>query len=79
MSVRRLVLMGLLCTALAAGLAQAPGRAAKENGMSKQWVVRRNQDAQLLLDVTTRFSPERASALGIANGDTRVADLDLGD
>jgi len=78
LSVHRLVLLGFLFAALTAGLAQAPGRAGKEKGMSKQWVVRSNQNAQLLLDVLTQFSPEYASFLGISSGDARVADLNPG-
>lgn len=78
MRVHRLVLLGFIFAAFTVGFAQAPARTAKEKGMSKQWVVRSNQDAQLLLDVISQFSPEHASFLGIASGDARVVDLGPG-
>lgn len=39
------------------------------------WITRSNADAQVLLDVIVRFSPESASQLGVSGYDDKVADL----
>lgn len=43
-----------------------------------QWIQRSNRDAQLLLDVMARFSPESAGQLGIEGLDREVMDLKPG-
>jgi uncharacterized protein (DUF885 family) len=39
------------------------------------WIARSNADAQLLLDVTARFSPESATDIGVKGYDEKTADL----
>ena len=39
------------------------------------WIARSNQDAQVLLDATSPFSPESASGIGLSDYDAKVADL----
>lgn len=63
---RRLVLTLVASLAAAGSLhAQTPAT----------WITRSNADAQVLLDVIVRFSPESASQLGVAGYDEKVADL----
>lgn len=40
-----------------------------------EWVARSNENAQIMLDVIGRFSPEQASFIGVTGYDDRVADL----
>ena len=39
------------------------------------WIARSNTDAQVLLDITARFSPESATDIGIKGYDEKIADL----
>ncbi|HEU4373560.1 MAG TPA: hypothetical protein VFS02_08725, partial [Telluria sp.] len=39
------------------------------------WVTRSNANAQLLLNVTAKYSPERASSLGVDGFDEQISDL----
>jgi len=40
-----------------------------------EWVARSNENAQIMLEVIGRFSPEQASFIGMTGYDDRVADL----
>jgi uncharacterized protein (DUF885 family) len=42
------------------------------------WIARSNADAQALLDVTARFSPESATDIGVKGYDEKTADLGPG-
>ncbi|WP_437525277.1 DUF885 domain-containing protein [Sorangium sp. So ce726] len=59
--------------------AAVPGQsAAAEARRLPAWVGRSNEHAKILLDVLARFSPERASALGVERADQEVSDLSPG-
>jgi hypothetical protein len=57
----------------------ASGDARQKNQMMKntspEWVARSNEDAQILLKVLSRFSPEYGSYLGVVGVDEQVVDL----
>jgi len=40
-----------------------------------EWIVRSNQNSQIVLDVQARFGPEGAAALGLNGYDDKVIDL----
>ncbi|WP_437741279.1 hypothetical protein WMF39_37370 [Sorangium sp. So ce1504] len=59
--------------------AAAPGQSAAAAARRlPAWVERSNEHAKILLDVLARFSPERASALGVERADQEVSDLSPG-
>lgn len=59
--------------ALAAAIAMATTAAAAPT--QPAWIDRSNQNAQLLLDVTARFSPESATDIGVTGYDEKTVDL----
>ena len=57
----------------------APGAArADAKAGSKDWVARSNHNAQVLLEVQARFSPEQAARTGVTGLDERVSDFTPG-
>ncbi|WP_257458388.1 DUF885 domain-containing protein [Archangium lipolyticum] len=48
---------------------------AQQKAANPDWVARSNAHAQVLLDTTARFTPELASAFGMATHDDQVLDL----
>src|SRR4051812_6225364 len=62
-------MMGRLCGILLA-LALATGEAA-----SPAWVEKSNQNARVLLEIMTRYSPESAAQYGITGVDERIFDI----
>jgi uncharacterized protein (DUF885 family) len=62
---------------LAAAITFAVGSLHAEAAQPAQpaWIARSNADAQLLLDVTARFSPESATDIGVKGYDEKTADL----
>jgi hypothetical protein len=63
-----------LAVALSAALLATSALHAQTNA-PPAWIARSNADAQTLLDVIARFSPESASQFGLAGYDDKVADL----
>ncbi|GAB2586368.1 DUF885 domain-containing protein [Dyella jejuensis] len=62
--------------ALTAAIALAvAGSAHAQSMQTPAWVARSNADAQTLLDVTARFTPEAATQLGMTGYDGKVTDL----
>ncbi|MCA1825740.1 MAG: DUF885 domain-containing protein [Myxococcales bacterium] len=53
----------------------APAPVAPASASEKSWIERSNQNAQLLLDVTARFTPEGAARLGVPGIDDKVSDF----
>ena len=66
---KRLVLAAAVTLAIAPAYAQSPTPA---------WITRSNADAQILVELTARFSPESASDFGVDGYDDKVADLKPG-
>ncbi|GLQ96751.1 DUF885 domain-containing protein [Dyella mobilis] len=64
-----------LALAAAIALAAAGSVHAQTASQPPAWVARSNADAQVLLDMQARFSPESATALGLPGYDDKVADL----
>jgi hypothetical protein len=60
--------------ALAAAVTFAVGSLHAETAQPA-WIARSNTDAQLLLDLTARFSPESATDIGVKGYDEKTADL----
>lgn len=60
--------------ALAAAITFAVGTSHAQTAPAA-WIARSNADAQPLLDVTARFSPESATDIGIKGYDEKVVDL----
>jgi hypothetical protein len=60
------------------GFFVAPLIAAAVAAAPSAWIVRSNQNAQIVLDVNARFSPEGAAALGLDGYDDKVIDLGPG-
>jgi hypothetical protein len=60
----------LIATPIAAGPAAAPAPAAP-----KAWVVKSNENAQLLLNVLAKYGPEGATQLGVEGYDDKILDL----
>ena len=65
---RRLTLAAAVTFAIGTGAVHADAAPA-------DWIARSNADAQALLDVTARFSPESATDIGIKGYDDKTADL----
>lgn len=65
---RRLTLAAAVTFAIGAAHAQDTARPA-------DWIARSNADAQTLLDITARFSPESATDIGVKGYDEKTADL----
>src|SRR5262245_48527361 len=62
--------------ALAAAIALAvTGSAYGQGTQTPGWVERSNADAQVLLDVIARFTPENATQIGLLGYDDKVVDL----
>ncbi|MET0937335.1 MAG: DUF885 domain-containing protein [Luteibacter sp.] len=59
---------------LAAAVTFAIGAVHADNAPA-DWIARSNADAQALLDVTARFSPESATDIGVKGYDEKTADL----
>ncbi|KAG9570870.1 hypothetical protein KCV01_g19530, partial [Aureobasidium melanogenum] len=59
---------------LAAAVTFAVG-SAQAAPAQQAWITRSNADAQVLLDITARFSPESATDIGIKGYDEKIADL----
>lgn len=51
------------------------GCASLSNAAEPAWVTQSNRNAQILLDVVARYSPESASALGVLGHESGVMDL----
>jgi Bacterial protein of unknown function (DUF885) len=66
-------LFNALATGLALGLGFSPARAD-----TPAWIAKSNENTQVLLDATSKFSPESASQSGLEAYDTQVADLQPG-
>src|SRR5438046_2247816 len=64
--------------ALAALVVVAACKHAPAPATSREWIEKSNQNSQILLDVTARFSPEQAARLGIAGLDDRIPDFTPG-
>jgi len=61
----------LACSHAAPPPAPRPARAG-------EWIARSNENAQVLLDVRARFTPEFAARTGVAGIDERISDFTLG-
>lgn len=71
-------LVAAISLALASTPAQVratPSASPEATSNAPAWIARSNADAQILLDVTARFSPEDASDFGAAQSDAKVIDL----
>ena len=66
---KRLVLAAAVTLAIAPAYAQSP---------TPVWITRSNADAQILVELTARFSPESASDFGVDGYDDKVQDLKPG-
>ena len=66
----------LLGCAHGASVPGAPDSAAAQK--SPAWVLRSNENAQILLDVQARFSPEQAARTGLTGLDDRISDFSAG-
>ena len=60
---------------LAAAVTFAIGTVHAQDSKPADWIARSNADAQALLDITARFSPESATDIGIKGYDEKTADL----
>ena len=60
---------------LAAAVTFAVGCLHAETATQPAWIARSNADAQPLLDVTARFSPESATDIGLKGYDEKTVDL----
>ena len=60
---------------LAAAVTLCIGSLHAQTATQPAWIARSNTDAQPLLDVTARFSPESASEIGVKGYDEKTADL----
>ncbi|APG04360.1 hypothetical protein BJI69_10935 [Luteibacter rhizovicinus DSM 16549] len=60
---------------LAAAIALTMGAAHAQDAKPADWIARSNADAQTLLDLTARFSPETATDIGVKGYDEKTADL----
>lgn len=60
---------------LAAAVTFAVGSLHAAEPAQPAWIARSNTDAQVLLDITARFSPESATDIGIKGYDEKIADL----
>ena len=65
-------LFATACLALAFGAVSAPAA-------EQPWVTRSNQNAQLLLAVEAKYSPESASSLGVEGYDEAISDFSRDD
>ena len=63
---------------LAAAVTLAIGAAHAQDTKPADWIARSNADAQTLLDITARFSPETATDIGVKGYDEKTADLGPG-
>jgi hypothetical protein len=63
---------------VAGALVAAPALAAEKPAETPTWVERSDANAQVLLEVMARFSPEGAGRLGIAGLDEEIFDLSPG-
>jgi uncharacterized protein (DUF885 family) len=74
------ILIAFAGVSFAASGAQTSGAQAEQKKTVRpdNWVARSNQNAQLLLDVDTRFNPESTSRLGFDVADEQVMDLKPG-
>ncbi|TCV95886.1 uncharacterized protein DUF885 [Luteibacter rhizovicinus] len=61
--------------ALATALSFAIGAVSAQSATPPAWIAHSNADAQILLDVVAKFSPESASSFGLDGYDRKVADL----
>jgi Bacterial protein of unknown function (DUF885) len=76
---RRLALTAAITLAIAPAYAQSPApTAATAPAAAPAWIARSNANAQILVDVVARFSPESASDFGVSGYDDKVADLNPG-
>src|SRR5439155_10276301 len=57
--------------------APAPAPAPRQTP-AKDWIARSNENAQVLLDVRARFTPEFAARTGVAGIDERISDFTPG-
>ncbi|WP_063572043.1 MULTISPECIES: DUF885 domain-containing protein [Luteibacter] len=60
---------------LAAAITLTIGAAHAQDTKPADWIARSNADAQTLLDITARFSPETATDIGVKGYDEKTADL----
>jgi hypothetical protein len=60
---------------LAAAVTLAIGAVHAQDTKPADWIARSNADAQPLLDITARFSPESATDVGVKGYDEKTADL----
>jgi uncharacterized protein (DUF885 family) len=60
---------------LAAAVTFAIGAVHAQDTRPADWIARSNADAQTLLDITARFSPESATDIGVKGYDEKTADL----
>ena len=60
---------------LAAAVTFAIGAVHAQDTQPADWIARSNADAQALLDITARFSPESATDIGVKGYDEKTADL----
>jgi hypothetical protein len=60
---------------LAAAVTLAIGAVHAQDTKPADWIARSNADAQPLLDITARFSPESATDIGVKGYDEKTADL----
>jgi hypothetical protein len=60
---------------LAATITLTIGAAHAQDTKPADWIARSNADAQTLLDITARFSPETATDIGVKGYDEKTADL----
>ena len=67
----------LLLACSHAAPAPAPAPAARQ-AAAKDWIPRSNENAQVLLDVRAKFTPEFAARTGVAGIDERISDFTPG-
>ena len=56
----------------------APAPAPQKPPPARDWIARSNENAQVLLDVRARFTPEFAARTGVAGIDERISDFTPG-
>src|SRR5207248_9535132 len=69
----RFVAVALLLACSHAAPAPAP-----QQPPARDWIARSNENAQVLLDVRARFTPEFAARTGVAGIDERISDVTPG-
>src|SRR2546430_7048599 len=68
----------LVAFALLLACSHAAPAPAPQQPPAKDWIARSNENAQVLLDVRARFTPEFAARTGVAGIDERISDFTPG-